>query len=199
MAEEENRLQLDMAAVEKRRKRPRTVDVVFGVTSRILPISLVNARIFTTEITKTNQSQISTMNTDNTTEQSSREVVINLINNFLKGELRERWLYFARMKKIPWEKFDPYAVYVGASSNCIAAQPLNCKTTASVIEYYQLQEIKNVMVWVLSTGHGAKGASRLSLDAALSGKFPLEGFIIVHPDKLVICLGHHGDAWVLAK
>jgi hypothetical protein len=139
------------------------------------------------------------MNTENTKDLSSREVFINLINNFLMGALRERWLCFAGMKKIPWENIDPYAVYVGASSNCIAAKPLNCKKITSVIDSYQLQEIKNERVWVLSTGHGAKGASRLFLEAALSGTFPLEGFIIVHPGKLVICLGHHGDAWVLTK
>jgi hypothetical protein len=140
------------------------------------------------------------MNTDNMTDESARDALINLINEFLGGALRERWLYFARLKKIPWQKIDPYRVYVGASSDCIAAQPLNCKRMNSVIDSYHLQDIRNERVWVLSTGHGAKGASMMFLEEALSNeKSPLEGFIIVRPGKLVICIGHHGDVWVLMK
>jgi hypothetical protein len=138
------------------------------------------------------------MNTDNMTDESARDALINLINDFTPGALRERWLYFARLKKIPWQKIDPYRVYVGASSDCIAAQPLNCKRMNSVIDSYHLQDIRNERVWVLSTGHAAKGASRMILEDALS-EYLMEGFIIVRPGKLVICIGHHGHVWVLTK
>ena len=58
MIKEENRLQLDMAAVEKRSKQPKTVGLVFGEASQIKGTVLVNARTFTTDITKNLQKTI---------------------------------------------------------------------------------------------------------------------------------------------
>lgn len=144
------------------------------------------------------------VNFDNMTEQSGRDALINLINDFTRGDLRERWLFFAHVKKIPWQRIEAYRAFVGVSSDCIAAQPLNCERMDSVIDSYHLQDIRNERVWVLSTFRAYKGAttgaSRMILEDALSnGKSPFEGFIIVRPGKLVICMGHHGDVWVLTK